>query len=152
MMYMSSCAFSRLLQPGAWAVAPAPPLGPSVYMRMARGTVRGTAVAVTLRNIIMVLGRVRGGGERASTCVAHVTPGAPGSRAAGAQLLLLRSPFLPQMLVPIVQRSVARVAGLRALSTTAARRTDFVQDLYLRELKAYKPTPPVRIALPTPPS
>ena len=49
------------------------------------------------------------------------------------------------MLVSIAQRSVARVAGLRALSTTAVRRTDFVQDLYLRELKAYKPTPPVRV-------
>ncbi|WFD36210.1 hypothetical protein MCUN1_003087 [Malassezia cuniculi] len=40
---------------------------------------------------------------------------------------------------------LARVAGLRALSTTAARRSDFVQDLYLRELKAYKAPAPVRI-------
>ena len=50
------------------------------------------------------------------------------------------------MLVSIAQRS-ARVAGIRALSTTAARRTDFVQDLYLRELKAYKAPAPVRAPL-----
>ena len=82
-----------------------------------------------------------------SACVLHVTPGAPGARAAGGECAAAALPFIPQMLVPIVQRSVARVAGVRALSTTAARRIDYVQDLYLRELKAYKPTPPVRIAL-----
>ncbi|EMR71000.1 hypothetical protein MGN70_014577 [Eutypa lata] len=37
---------------------------------------------------------------------------------------------------------VARVNAVRGfIAPTVARRADFVQELYLRELKAYKPTP-----------
>ncbi|KAL1984158.1 hypothetical protein VTN96DRAFT_9379 [Rasamsonia emersonii] len=48
----------------------------------------------------------------------------------------------------------------RTFLTTAARRADPVQDLYLRELRAYKPTPPKpgdaeahvqKFTVPTPP-
>ncbi|RYO87166.1 hypothetical protein DL766_009452 [Monosporascus sp. MC13-8B] len=42
-------------------------------------------------------------------------------------------------------RAVSRVARVNAvrgfIAPTVSRRADFVQELYLRELKAYKPTP-----------
>ncbi|KAF9502127.1 hypothetical protein BDN71DRAFT_1437599 [Pleurotus eryngii] len=39
------------------------------------------------------------------------------------------------------QATTAARAVSRSLSSTAVARKDLVQDLYLRELKAYKPTP-----------
>merc|ERR1712098_570207 len=48
--------------------------------------------------------------------------------------------LIPYMMLAVAPRVLmtARMAGFRALSTSAVARKDIVQETYLRELKAYK--------------
>ncbi|KAF9017663.1 hypothetical protein BDZ89DRAFT_1094241 [Hymenopellis radicata] len=45
-----------------------------------------------------------------------------------------------------ILRQAARTCARALFSSTAAARKDIVQDLYLKELKAYKPTPATKDA------
>ncbi|KAF5329260.1 hypothetical protein D9619_009017 [Psilocybe cf. subviscida] len=56
-------------------------------------------------------------------------------------------PFSPPTTMNSILRQVARRASsTRAFSTSTVARKDIVQDLYLREIKAYKPAPAAKDA------
>ncbi|KAF9472672.1 hypothetical protein BDN70DRAFT_886757 [Pholiota conissans] len=46
----------------------------------------------------------------------------------------------------ILRQAARQVSSKRAFASSAASRKDFVQDLYLREIKAYKPVPQAKDA------